>query len=177
MGNELDLRDIKPIVEVPLGPSWLTVGLVAGGVLLLVLFLALLWWRRRRHKRLQTEPAQPPDAIALSLLRALSSRLAEDEEALRRVYFEASMILRTYLEARFAINATDLTTEEIVSELLEKGALPQEPKAQLRTFLLATDAVKFAKQRATADDAKALIDAATGVVVATRPHHAAIEAA
>ena len=55
------------------------------------------------------------------------------------------MILRTYLEGRFSLNAPDETTEEIVEEMSRSAELNGSQRNILQDFMRQADMVKFAK--------------------------------
>jgi len=72
------------------------------------------------------------------------------------------------VEGRFALNATDLTTEEIL-DWLGLGEGPREGQAgQLKQFLLETDQVKFAHRDPCQQDIENTYERALGFVEATR---------
>ena len=62
---------------------------------------------------------------------------------MRRWYFDISRCC-AYVEARFGLNATDLTTEEILGRMSELDQLTAEQRSQLQGCLLDTDQVKYA---------------------------------
>jgi hypothetical protein len=163
-----DIRDIKPLIEVPLGPSWQE--LVAICVAVLLVAVALVWFvrRRMRPKPVVVPPADPPDVVARRALAALSRADLDDLEAVRRFCFALSEIVRAYVEARFGINATDLTTEELSSWVATAGDLSPDLRDILRGLLSATDRVKFAKAEPTRTDCTTLVDIARGFVDQTR---------
>ena len=90
------------------------------------------------------------------------------DAAVRRFYFALSEIVRAYVEGRFGLNATDLTTEEILSSL---SRLPLDPGHDrgLRAFLADTDRVKFAAHRPERGEITTLLDWARRFVEETRP--------
>ena len=60
-------------------------------------------------------------------------------------YTELSLILRTYLEGRFRLNAPEETTEEIVEEMSRSTELSGLQRNILQDFMRQADIVKFAK--------------------------------
>ncbi len=165
-GEVSDIRDIKPITKVdePLPWTWLAAG---GGALLLLTGLSLWWWRRS-HRVQPAQPPRPAHEVAFAALNNLRGTDFDDPEAVHRFYFRLSEILRTYVEARFGLNATDLTTEEILAQLQEgQHFLPQADV--LRRFLLATDQVKFADHHPGEEEIRTAYEDALGYVEATRP--------
>lgn len=139
-----DIRDIKPleVVELPT-PIWVWVAIALAA--LSVAALGAWWWRRR--KRAAALPRLPAHEAALAALEALGRHPLGDVEAVRRCYFQLSAVLRTYVEARFGLNATDLTSDEILARLEELPLLSATDRKNLRAFLCDTDRVKFAEHQ------------------------------
>lgn len=137
---EADIHPLKPLWILPLLPTWAwcTLALLATVGLAL---LARARWRRRRSRQ---APAPPPEAVALAQLQHLLEQPRQDSAAIRRYVFRLSSIVRAYLEARFGLNATDLTSEEILARLPEVALLNERAATLLRTFLAAGDTVKYA---------------------------------
>ena len=141
-GDAADIRDIKPLQPLPARTPWAWI--VGGGAALLLVgaVVAYLLWRRRRPT--PAAPPIPPHELAFRQLDALRGTDFSDPEAVRRFHFDVSEVLRQYVEGRFGLNATDLTSEEILPLLGSLPGLQPEPAQQLRRFLAATDRVKFA---------------------------------
>jgi len=74
----------------------------------------------------------------------MNKGLLEQDEC-KPFYTELSLILRTYLEGRFSLNAPDETTEEIVEELSRSPELNGAQRNILQEFMRQADIVKFAK--------------------------------
>jgi hypothetical protein len=179
------LKELRPIEE-PTPWWWWAVG---GGALLALLGL-VIWRVRRGRKARPAAPPLPPHEIAFRALDALRGTDFEDPEAVRRFHFAISEVLRAYVEGRCGLNATDLTTEEILQEIPHLTLLPDavlgpstgEPTApprprhlspdeaeRLRRFLDATDRVKFAAHEPTEEAVQGVYEDALGFVEATRP--------
>ncbi len=161
-----DIKDIKPLPPRRLHLDWMWIG-IALALLVLAFAVALYFWRRSRRPRV--EPQTPPHELAFRALDSLRSTDFEDLEALRKYYFAISEVLREYVEARFGLNATDLTTEEILGHLVELAELSAENRKLLRRFLLDTDMVKFAAHRPGSQEIEACFEAALGFVESTVP--------
>lgn len=152
------LKDIKGLVPIPSGWSW--VGWVAGGLLLLALGIFL--WRRWRRKALQPKlsPAMAPHTIAYLKLRDALLLIQEP----RPFCILVSDTIREYLEKRFRFHAPDRTTEEFLEEMQESSLLSYEQKDALGRFLTSCDLVKFARYELALTELKALHDAALRLV-------------
>ena len=62
-------------------------------------------------------PRIPPYDLAIQELERLRRTDFSNLRELRRYYFAVSAVVRAYVEGRFGLNATDLTTEEILSRM------------------------------------------------------------
>ena len=161
-----DIHDLKPLKEVHYRPRWLfpVIGLVVAAALLAL----LAWWRQRRPKA-YAKPATPPHQVAFAALDALRRTDFTDAAQVRRYYFAISEVIRTYVEARFALNATDLTTEEIVAQLHNTSALVPAERSRLKEFLVDTDQVKFAGHVPDSREIEQTYERGLAFVEATRP--------
>lgn len=139
------LADIKPVHKLPGRiPRW--VWIVPGAALiafLVGLITAKVW--RNREKLIPSPPPIPAHVIAFHALEALKNKGLLEKNECNPFYTELSMILRNYLDGRFALNATDETTEEIVEALSKSPELNTEQQGILRDFMTQADMVKFAK--------------------------------
>ncbi|MEM7481360.1 MAG: hypothetical protein AAF481_09315 [Acidobacteriota bacterium] len=175
-GEATDIRGLKPLRRIESGPPWEWIAAGAGGALLLTI-LAFWWWYRRREET--PEPAIPPHEVAFAALDELRGADFSDPEAVRRFAFRISEVMRTYVEGRFGLNATDLTTEEILPRLSDHRELTtsaagdpdaaRPPGAQLATFLRATDRVKFAGHSPTEPEIQTIYEDALSFVERTVP--------
>jgi hypothetical protein len=164
-----EIRDIKPLQPIQRARPWVWIAIAV--VVVMALAAAAAWGLRRRRGEAEMAPAAPPVPAHEVALAALA-RLAESEPAgdaeVRRYYFALSEIVRAYLEGRFGLNATDLTTEEILASF---HRLPLEERAGrgLRAFLADSDRVKFAAHRPERSEIAAILDWARRFVEETRP--------
>jgi hypothetical protein len=174
------IREIKPLQPIRRPRPWLWITVAAAAVL--ALGAAFAYWWRRRQRREKVEPRTPPvpaHEVALAALERLGATEPIGDAAVRRYYFALSEIVRAYIEGRFELNATDLTSEEIVSSL-GRLELDDVQARGLRAFLAATDAVKFAAHRPQRAEIGALLEWARRFVQATRavePAPSAVEPA
>ena len=153
-----DIRPLKPLIIVRSPWYWI----VRGAAVLLILGAAALavraWRRRRRRSRpVPALPLDPPHELALTALDELLRAQATDLDSVRWLHFRASEIVRRYIEQRFGLNATDLTTEEISARLGQLATVPDRATPLLRVFLRGADRVKFAGEVPTLEDAHHLI--------------------
>ncbi len=163
-----DIRDIKPLRRIDTPASWLLwAGLALAAV---ALGLVWWWWRRRRPDGSAPEaPPVPPYDLAIRELERLRRTDFSDLRELRRYYFDVSSVIRAYVEGRFGLNATDLTTEEILGRLDGLVRLESLQARRLERFLVATDQVKFAARLPVPEEIERTYEQALGFVTATRP--------
>ncbi len=171
-----DIRDIKPLRRLDAAASWLLWTGLALAVALVA--LAAWWWRRRRRQDggAPEAPQIPPWDLAIRELERLRRTDFSNLRELRRYYFAVSSVVRAYVEGRFGLNATDLTTEEILGRLGEVARLEPPQAKRLQRFLVATDRVKFAAHLPASEEIERTYEQALGFVEATRPRDDAEDA-
>ncbi|MDY6904819.1 MAG: transmembrane domain-containing protein [Thermodesulfobacteriota bacterium] len=141
----IDIHDIRPPVQVGVNP--LVYYGIGGGLLAVILVGLLIWWIRRRshNSGIETVAAtidESPSAEAHRLLADL-----EKAGSLSPVvyYFRLSAVFRLYLKRRFAIPATEMTTEELLPALATKR-IDAAMFSDIKRFFRFADEVKFARQ-------------------------------
>jgi hypothetical protein len=155
-----DIRDIRGPKAVP--GSWIVPAALAGA-LLVALCAYAIWVRRRRGTRRRT--------LTLSeqtLERLEGTRPLMRPATVREFGIAASEVIRDYIEKRFAVVATQRTTEEFLQALLQS---PNEALASHRSllaeFLHQCDFVKFAGASLAVADMESLFRSARGFVLET----------
>jgi len=144
-----DIHDIKPLEPASMGKTWLLY-LLAGLAALLLLAAGLWLWRRRQRPReaKSLPPPVPPEVVALEALRQLAADRLIDGQTF---YFRLSAILRHYIDQRYQLGASKMTTEEFVPRV-ETLELNRDLKRPLINLCQGADPIKFAK--ATVDNHK-----------------------
>ncbi len=166
-GEEQKLADLKPLVMLPDPPPWLWIGLGAGALVLAGGALLLL--RRRKHAPVAVPAPVPPEELVRERLDALAAFAAwDDERAVRGYYFELTEAVRAYVEARFAVPATDRTTPELAREL-RTSSVPQATREPLLELCARADLVKFADAHPSPDEGHAALASARALVDAVAP--------
>jgi hypothetical protein len=139
-----EIRDLKPQQVVGKPPLlWLW-------ILLAVALGAGAWYAGKRwvHRRTtQAESAislKPPYEEAMDALTALEAKNYYAQGKIREYVFELSELLKRYITRRFEVNATELTTEEIL-DWIRTSAMYAEPRRIADWFFVTTDPIKFAK--------------------------------
>lgn len=152
---------IEDLTLVPVPVWWQSPWFImlAGLVLAVAGYFFARWWRDRPRPAPAAPvvpPGPPPHLEALRRLANLRERHATlDAYA---VAIECSDILRTYIEARFALPIRYQTTREFLGAAQAAPELGPEAQAQLGEFLRFFDQLKFARANATPEQTLATID-------------------
>ena len=142
-------------------------------LLLLIICAAALYYYHRWYKKgknpLRPEKKRlPPYEEAMLNLEALKNRQLWQNGQEKEYFTGLTDILRVYIDRRFAVNAVEMTSTQIVETLKQNG----ETKAvneQLSMILEMADIVKFAAVRPLADDNELAYRRAVNFVEQTRP--------
>jgi hypothetical protein len=164
-GTAEEIRGLKPLRPIESERQWW----IWAGLAVLALGALALYLRSRSRRPTVVVPPPPAHEVAFRTLDGLRGTDFADPAAVRRFYFQISEALRVYVEGRFGLNATDLTTEEILPKLGAFGQLADADRNGLESFLVHTDQVKFAEHQPTEQEIEATYEGALGFVEATRP--------
>jgi hypothetical protein len=168
-GGESPLNPIFGPIELPYEPQKLLYAFLAAAVLLVGGGAVFRWLRRKRNREAPPEPVLPAHTIAyLELQRLLDQKLPE-QGLFKLFYGRVSDVLRGYLENRFALPASTLTTQEFL-ETIGRSSILFEPEQRnlLDAFLAHCDLVKFAELQATPEEAYKTIGACRAFIEATK---------
>ena len=159
----IDIRDIKPPIEISSGLVWLwwtiAILIVAGAVF-------LIWrWLKNKKSKVVLPPPIPAHIRAKHKLDEALSLISQPKPFVVAV----SDTARTYLEERFEFRAPERTTEEFLRELGGTKLLLPEQKDSLGNFLASCDLVKFAKYEPGENELRELHGAAVKLVEETEP--------
>ena len=155
-----DIHDIRGPKAVP-GASPLA-ALIIGAILLAIAAVAVWRWRRRSKRVRELSLGEE------TLQRLENIRPLMQPARAREFGIAASEIVRTYVERRFDVVATQRTTEEFLQSLLEDThtALAGH-RPLLRGFLEQCDFVKFAGGSLTLEGLESLFESARKFVLQT----------
>ena len=154
---EEDIRGPRGPIEIPSNPAadyrawWFAVGALA---LLTIAYFAWKWWKNAHT------PATA-EKIALQALKNVTFDRPDETFA-----NEVSAILRSYVQSRYSIAATQRSTEEFLAELTSDSTLGRH-QSKLHDFLRSCDRAKFANCPLSPETRKDLVDQATTFVVKT----------
>jgi hypothetical protein len=150
-----EIEDIRPPIAG--APSlWLVIILAA---LLLLAAVAYFLWPSPKPKTVQ--PPLPRE-VARRRLKGVKSRILSDSGY--NVSIEVSDILRSFIEQQFGIRAVRQTTIEFLSEASQNPHFDLAQQERLRQFLVACDAIKFARVAVGPADSEVLFEQASAFV-------------
>lgn len=159
-------------------PWWVKALLAAAAVAFIGLCVATFFVIRRLLHR--PPPILVPEVWALDELEKLHRADLLMTGQVQTYYYKLTEIIRRYIELKFGLAATEMTTEEFLRALARnQRALPYDA-AKLQAFLEACDLVKYAAQQPAREDAEAVLATARNFVHATAAaaaQHAAQRAA
>ena len=145
--NINSLSDIKPPTKTPLKISpKLWVPLLIALLALLAGLITLLFMKRSKEST-ESERIIPPHIKARTALASLKEQPWVPEP----FFVDLSLILRTYLEDRFNLNAPESTTEELAGKLNHDPRLALKEQNKLREFCVQADLGKIARASAEND--------------------------
>lgn len=146
--NELTMRPYTPPYRVLYVPPWVILVSIAIGI---VAIWRVWWWYIHREVKVAQSPAKlykNPEDSALLTLESIANRadLTPQDK-----FLNGANALRTYLHARFAINAPKMTTQETIQSLksdpMWEGKQSDTYANDLEQLLRQADMVKFADIR------------------------------
>lgn len=175
--EDLELRDLKPQVDLPLPPVWPMLLAIFLGVSLLsgLIVVAALWLYNRLKKQpaLELMPVpvidtRPPEVIAYAELDRIEALNLPAQNRIKEHYSLVSDCLRRYIEGRYQIPALEHTTSELRSAF-RKSTVPMAHVSSFMSMVSESDLVKFARYVPQTDDVNSLTNRARVVVKMTTP--------
>ena len=138
----------KTIVEVPL--QWQDIDSMVYSLILMLLFGAgcvFLIVRLKNNKPIikiiKIEPKLPPHQEAMKHIEEIKANKNIQREDPKLYYTELTDVIRTYIAERFGFNAMEMTSAEIIEQLLQ---VKDKDSLKFLKYLFETaDLVKFAK--------------------------------
>ena len=162
-----DIRPIKNVVS--LDPGLLRALILGGLAFLLSVFLAVRILLRRKNKAAMDPesllPAHERAGLELERLK-LKEWIAAGK--IKEYYSELSVILKRYLERRYAFQMLDLTTSECIALLRDKD-FDVPVRDGVREILEASDLVKFANWHPPLNLSDELVKKLSDLVERTKP--------
>lgn len=125
---------------------WVLLGLV----IVALLVLLILYLKRRKNNQLlfkaKPKPLPSPDVEAISKLKKLRLERLWQSGKVKMYYSALTDIMKNYIKRRFDIDAPEMTSDEIITELNDK-LINKEVMNKLKDMMQLADLVKFAKQK------------------------------
>lgn len=143
----LDIKDIKDIMNAPLTFAEIWPYLLGVVILALVVYLIIYYLRKRKKQQpLFKTKAVPiaPHIEALKALEELKLKKLWQTNLIKQYYTELTDIIRIYLEKTTAVNAMEMTSDDIILALHETDT-EKELISDLSKVFRLSDLVKFAK--------------------------------
>ena len=138
----------KTIVEVPL--QWQDIDSMVYSLILMLLFGAgcvFLIVRLKNNKPIikiiKIEPKLPPHQEAMKHIEEIKANKNIQREDPKLYYTELTDVIRTYIAERFGFNAMEMTSSEIIEQLLQ--VKDKDSLKDLKYLFETADLVKFAK--------------------------------
>jgi hypothetical protein len=140
--DDLNLRPLKPPVSM-----FYVSPLLVGVVLLGLILLSVFGWSRR--KQFVLPKVTDPNALHAAARAALAEfrKIQNANVAPALVYENVSGALRRYIQGRFTVSAEELTTQELMADLVNLETLSDRRKRELSYLLGQADLVKFARMQ------------------------------
>lgn len=127
---------------------WVALGLGVAGLIIFA-----IWYIRRRRKNKpvfvrKPKPALPPGVLAIQKLEELRHAKVWQQGKLKEYYTELTDIAREYFEGRYHFDALEMTSDEIMENLINLNK-NKEANHKMKSVLQLADLVKFAKSHPT----------------------------
>lgn len=163
--------NIKNIRRVPLLFSEVAPVLVALVILVILVLLFLYLLRHYRTnspilQRITLEPILPAHIKAQNALEAIREEKGWTKEDSKEYYTDLTDALRQYIQNRFGVNATEMTTSQVLEHLA--GIADDEQMEEIRELLTTSDFVKFAKFHPLQNEKMQHFDVVSAYVDATK---------
>lgn len=172
-----NVHDFKPIAEAPffftdylpefLVKYWwlilLVLLLIAGGI-----YSYFRWFKKGEIPLKKKVKIIPPYDEAIMKLTQLKSEHLWEAGQDKEYFTRLTDILRNYIDRRFAINAMEMTSSQII-EVLRKNEETMPVNEQLSKILEMADFVKFAKMRPLPEDNEVAYQRSLNFVNETKP--------
>ncbi|MBI9068163.1 MAG: hypothetical protein JEZ09_12790 [Salinivirgaceae bacterium] len=171
--NAMAITDIKAPLDAPLTfqEVWPAASIALGSILLIlaIIYLLLKLTRKEAIFVKKEKPKEPAHIIAFRDLDILKDKKLWQQGKLKEYYSELTEIVRAYIENRYAIQALEMTTDEIIDAFRISGDLVKDLKDNLFDLLVKADFIKFAKGSALADENEASYRFVFDFVTKTKP--------
>ena len=174
--TKIEIKDIKPVLEEKFTFKELLpiIYVLLGLIILGVIIYLLKRYIDKRNKNIETpeivkaDPKIPPHIKALQLLEDLPKKRLSEQKLQKQYYTELTEIIWVYLEERFGIFASEMTSTQILSQVKLNNNISQNNYSILERIFNTSDLVKFAKYETEQITDKNILDNAKEFVVNTK---------
>jgi len=167
------IYDIKAPFDEPFSLMEILGYVIWGLAGLILIILGIYIYRKFKKKepliKIPQKLADPPHIIALRELDALKEKKLWQNNHIKKYHTELTDIIRKYIEARFNIQALEMTSYEIIQALSNEKYISDKNISELRQTLIIADFVKFAKAQPLPDENDLSIRHAYQFVNETKP--------
>jgi len=154
-------------------PIWILLLLMLGGALILagVTWAINRWLQKRKAFKLPPIPEGPPkteDQAALDDLEELEKQGLVKRGQYKVHYFRVSEITKRYIGKRYAFDAPESTSREVIITLEEKKLIGDDWIDRIETLFEKLDRAKFTDHVPDADEGAAVLAEVRKLVLSTR---------
>lgn len=162
-----EIHDIKDLIQYPV--TFREVVPWVLGALLLAALVCLTVWLVRRNARRKEEllHKDPPHIVALRELDKYRSDRYWAPERQKAFYSGVTDALKNYMEARFGVDAPEMTTAELLEALKKEQDIAPELLGEMKDLFERADFVKFAKMTVPDEENAATLPSAVRFVTMT----------
>ncbi len=172
------IKDVKPPLTVPMSAEeialYIAIALAIAGA-----GYGIYYYIKKKKQTAgiveEEKPNIPPHVLALMQLEALEAKRLWQSGKIKVYYSEATEIIRRYFELRYGMMALEMTTGEVMTQLM-KFKLEKNVFGVIEQFLSNADLVKFAKRQPVASENEHVIAQARIVVEQTKPAEVVVTA-
>ena len=161
------IHDIKGQVRYPLTFKEILPWLLGFYALAILLILAVCLWTMRKKAAAGEIYNEPAYIVALRKLDRFRGDKYWAPEKQKIFYSGITDTLREYIEHRFGVDAVEMTTAEIFSELKGSRDIPEDIRDEVKALFEKADMVKFAKHTASDQDNASALPTAVRFVTST----------
>ncbi len=142
------LHDIKDQIRYPVTFKEVLPYLLWGFLLLGFMAVAFSFWRTRVRREKEEKIKEPAHITALRNLDKFRGNRFWAPEKQKAFYSGVTDTLKTYMEARFGVDAPEMTTAELFDALKSEKDITPELYGETKELFEIADFVKFAKRSA-----------------------------
>lgn len=151
--TKIEIKDIKTVLEekftfkeiLPIIYVLLAILIIIIGICMLIRYIKKKRQNIETPEVVKVEPKISPHIKALQSLEDLRNKKLSERKLQKQYYTELTEIIWIYLEERFGICASEMTSSEILSQVKANSSISQKDYKILDDVFFMSDLVKFAK--------------------------------